>query len=65
MQRAYRPTVAIEWCQRLALRRLDEILQGGDNVTNRLLEIGLNVAVTDNAFVGIEVNQNQGPILSS
>src|SRR5262245_19771701 len=62
MQRADPATISVEWRHRLALRCLGEIFNHRNDVTRGLLEIGLEIAVPDNAFVGVEVDQNQQPI---
>src|SRR6266516_2040661 len=63
MQRADRSAITVERRQRLAFRSFGEVLDRGNNVTRGLLEIRLEVAVPHYPFVGVEVNQNQRPVL--
>src|ERR1700693_460507 len=62
MQRADPTAKTVEWRHGLAFRRFGEIFNRGNDVTHRLLEIRLQVAMTYNSLVGVEVNQNDGPL---
>src|SRR5262249_4012803 len=61
MKRSDSSTIRVERRQGLALRGFGEILDRRNDVTHRLLEVGLQIAMPHNSFVGIEINQNQGP----
>src|SRR5215470_490170 len=55
-------TIGVKRCDRLARRRIREILDRRDDVAHRLLQIRLEVAVADDTLVGIEVYQDDRPV---
>src|SRR4029453_12484132 len=63
MKRSDSSPIRVERRQGLALRGFGEILDRRNDVTHRLLDVGLQIAMPHNSCVGIEINQNQGPVL--
>src|SRR5262249_13798913 len=62
MKRSDPSAIGVERCDRLTLRRIREILDRRDDVPHRLLQIWFEVAVADDALVGIEVYQDDRPV---
>src|SRR5262249_7890047 len=62
MKRSDPSAIGVERCDRLTLRRIREILDRRDDVAHRLLQLRLEVAVADDALVGIEVYQDDRPV---
>ena len=47
----------------LALAHLGQIANGGDEVAHRSFDIRLKIAAADDAFLGVEVDQDQRPAI--
>src|SRR5262245_45287009 len=62
MKRPDPSAIGVQRWYRLVLRRIREILDGGDDVAHRLLQIRLEVAMADDTLVGIEVYQDDRPV---
>jgi hypothetical protein len=44
-----------------AFARFDKVANGGDEVPHRALKIWLKIAPADDAFLGVEVDQDERP----
>jgi hypothetical protein len=53
----------VEGCYGSALARFCQVANGGDEVAHRALKIGLKVAAADDAFLGVEVDQDERPAI--
>jgi hypothetical protein len=53
----------VEGCYGSALARFCQVANGGDEVAHRALKIGLEVAAADDAFLGVEVDQDKRPAI--
>jgi len=53
----------VEWYCRSALAHFCQVANGEDEVAHRTLEIRLEVAAADDAFLGVEVDQDERPAI--
>ena len=47
----------------MALAHLGQVADGGDEVAHRSFEIKLKIAAADDAFLGVEVDQDERPAI--
>ena len=62
MEALPRRVVEIQWRNAVALQHVAEIVKGRHQVPHRLGHVGLEIGAPDDALLGLEIDQDQGPI---